>query len=258
MAIDLNSITRGASHLPPRILVYGVQGIGKTTLGARAPNPIFIQTEDGLGVLDVDCFPVAKSFQDVIDALVVLATEDHNFKTLVVDSLDWLEPLVWRKTAADNGKSSIEEFGYGRGFTIALDVWAEYLDAINYLRNKKGMTIIQVAHADVKRYDDPQNEPYDRYQIKLHKGASAKVQEHSDVVLFANYRVSTVSSEIGMNKKKARAVGSGDRLLYTEERPAFLAKNRYDMPPEILFNKETCWSDLAKHIPFFNQNKGDK
>ena len=151
MAIDLNSITKGASHLPPRILIYGTQGIGKSTLGANAPAPIFIQTEDGLGLLDVAHFPIAKSFAEVIEALTVLATQEHGFKTLVLDSLDWLEPLIWAHIAKEHGHNSIEDFGYGKGYVHALDAWREYLDAINYLRNEKGMTIIQTAHADVKR-----------------------------------------------------------------------------------------------------------
>ena len=249
MAFDLSSIQKGANHLPPRILIYGVQGIGKSTLGAAAPDPIFILTEDGLGMLDVPHFPLASSFGEVMEGLLTLAQNDHDYKTLVIDSLDWLEPLIWRHTAAEHDHKSIEDFGYGKGYAFALDYWKDYLDALNYLRNTKGMTIIQTAHAEVKRYDDPTAEPYDRYQIKLHKGASAKVQEHSDVVLFSNYRITTVQSDVGMNKKKARAVGGGERVLFAEERPAFAAKNRYGMPAELPLD----WDALASAIPYFNQ-----
>jgi hypothetical protein len=248
MAIDLTSITKGASHLPPRILIYGVHGVGKSTLASTAPAPIFLQTEDGLGLLDTPRFPLAKTFTDVLEALMVMATQDHEFKTLIVDSVDWLEPLIWAHICAEHGHKSIEDFGYGKGYALALDGWREYLDAINYIRNEKNMTIIQLAHTEVKRFDDPTNEPYDRYQIKLHKAASAKVQEHSDIVLFANYRVNTINADVGMNKKKARAVGAGERLVFTEERPAFVAKNRYGMPGELPMD----WSEIAKTIPFYN------
>ena len=253
MAISLSSLAQGSTPLPPRILVYGVQGIGKTTLAASAPSPVVIQTEDGLGVLDVTHFPLAKSYGDVMEALTSLATEDHNFKTLVVDSLDWMEPLVWKHTCEINKWDTIEAPGYGKGYVSALESWSDYLDAINYLRNERGMIIIQTAHSNVKRYDDPTSEPYDRYHVKMHKGAAAKLLEHSDMVLFANYRVSTTKSDSGFGSKKTRAVGTGERLLFTEERPAFIAKNRYSMPPEIPLS----WDALAETIPFLNSQTGE-
>lgn len=252
MALDLKSIQKGASHMPPRILIYGVQGIGKTTLAADAPNPIFILTEDGLGILDAPHFPLCESYAEVMDALRVLATEEHDYKTLVLDSLDWMEPLVWKHTCDVNNWSSIEDAGYGKGYIEALTYWSEYLDAINYLRNEKGMTIIQTAHATAKRFNDPTTEPYDRYQIKLQEKASGKMLEHSDIVLFANYRVTTVKE--GKDKKNVRAVGAGERVMFTQERPAFIAKNRYSLPSEMPLD----WKELIKHIPYFNPKKAEK
>lgn len=249
MAISLQDVQTGASNLPPRILEYGVQGIGKTTVAAQAPQPIMIQTEDGEGVIDVPRFPLATSYAAVLEALAALANEEHDRETLIVDSLDWLEPLIWSKVAADGGEANIEDFGYGKGYILALDEWANFIQALNYLRRARGMTVILTAHAQVKRYDDPTNEPYDRYQIALHKGAAAKMLEWADVVLFANYRVATKATDGGFNKEKSRAVGSGERVAYTEERPAFHAKNRFAMPPELPFK----WDAIAKAIPYFNQ-----
>lgn len=262
MAISLKDVLKGSTSLPPRLLVYGVQGIGKTTLAARAPSPIILPTEDGLDALkvvpdlkDTAHFPILRSFPEVMEALTALATDDHPYKTLVLDSLDWTEPLVWQEVVRQNpvtekGKpvNSIEDFGFGKGYVAALSVWAEYLDALNYLRTERGMTIIQTAHAEVKRYDDPTTDAYDRYQIKLHKAANAKMLEWADAVLFANYRVGIKESEVGFNKKRARAVGAGERLLFTEERPAFIAKNRFSMPAELPLN----WDALAANIPFFS------
>lgn len=179
-----------------------------------------------------------------------LYNEDHSFQTLVIDSLDWLEPLVWAETIRRNNEanpskqwSSIEDAGYGKGYIATLDVWREYLDGINALRNDKAMAVIQTAHAEVKRFDSPETEPFDRYQIKLHKMASALVQEHADMVLFANFKTSVTKSDVGM-KKVARGVGAGTRVLYTEERPAFLAKNRHNLPPELPLS----WGALASSM----------
>ena len=159
---------------------------------------------------------------------MALYEEPHEFGTVVVDSVDWLEPLIWKHVAAANGWRSIEEPGFGKGYAAALDVWREYLEALNALRNDRGMTVIQIAHTDIKRFDSPEHEPYDRYIIKLHARAAALLQEHSDVVLFANYRISTVKADVGFSKKVTRALGKGERVIHTAERPAFLAKNRYE------------------------------
>jgi hypothetical protein len=247
MAISLASLKSSSFLLPPRLLMHGPPGIGKTTFAAGAEKPVFIPTEDGLGIVEVPHFPLARSFDNVMDALEALYGEPHEFKTVVVDSVDWLEPLVWQHACQANGWASIEEPGYGKGYLAALDVWRQYLDGLNALRNERGMTIVQIAHTDIKRFDSPEHEPYDRYVIKLHARASALLQEHSDVVLFANYRISTVKSDVGFNKKITRALGTGERLIHTIERPAFLAKNRYDLPESLPLD----WKAFAAAMPQF-------
>lgn len=245
MAISLASLKRSAAFAAPRILIHGVAGVGKTTFATGAEDPVVIATEDGLGTIDVPHFPLAASFDDVMGAIAALYSEEHDFRTVVVDSVDWLEPLVWKRACADNRWGSIEEPGYGKGYVAALDLWRQYLDGLNALRDERGMTIVQIAHTDIKRFDSPEHEPYDRYVIKLHARAAALLQEHSDVVLFANYRISTVKSDVGFNKKVTRALGSGERVLYTAERPAFLAKNRYGLPDVLPLE----WQAFADAMP---------
>ncbi|MDP2355127.1 MAG: ATP-binding protein [Beijerinckiaceae bacterium] len=230
MAISLASLRTTTALRPPRILVHGVAGIGKTTFAASADEPVVVMTEDGLGTLQVPHFPLATNFAEVSEALDALLTEQHSYRTVVVDSVDWLEPLIWAETARRNGWPSIESPGFGKGYAEALNVWREYIDKLNALRDQKGMAVIQIAHTDIKRFDSPEHEPYDRYVIKLQTRAAALLQEHSDVVLFANYRLSIAKAEVGFNKKVARALGSGERIIHTAERPAFLAKNRYALP----------------------------
>ena len=251
MALSLNSLIRKSEHRPPRITVYGVPGVGKTSFAAGAPDPVFIPVEDGLGSIEVDHFPLVRSYEDLMDALGALASEDHNFKTVVIDSLDWAEPLVWAKTCQINGWKTIEDANYGKGFLAAAQQWREYIDAINYLRDEKGMTIIQIAHSETVRFDSPETEPYSRYTLKLHKRAAALIQEHSDILGFANYRTSVVKAEAGFNKKVTRGVGTGERLLYLAERPAFTAKQRYGMPDVVPLD----WNEIAACVPFFTDRK---
>jgi hypothetical protein len=247
MAISLASLRSSTSLSPPRLLLYGVAGVGKTEFAAASPRPVILQTEDGLGRIEATTFGLLRSFDEIMEALGALYSEPHDFETLVVDSLDWLEPLVWQHTAQTHNQPDIESFGYGKGYLAALDTWRGFLDGVNALRDERGMGVILIAHAEIKRFDSPETEPYDRYQPKLHRSASALVQEHVDAVLFANYRVSTLKSDVGFNKKVVRGVSGGDRLLHTAERPAFLAKNRFGLAETLPLS----WPELAAGIPFY-------
>ncbi|MCK9327228.1 MAG: ATP-binding protein, partial [Bacteroidales bacterium] len=146
---------------PPRIVVYGPAGVGKTTFGAGAPNPVFIQTEDGLGSITAPAFPLARSYGDVMEALNVLLTEEHDYKSVVLDSLDWLEPLVWEATCKRLDVASIEAPGYGKGYVEASQEWRRLFDTLTMLRDKRGMIVILIAHSQVSRVDDPTTAPYD-------------------------------------------------------------------------------------------------
>ena len=248
MAISLASLKTSTHLTPPAIIVHGVAGVGKTTFAAGGDKAVAVCTEDGLGTLKLPHFPLARSFEEVIEALAALHSEPHEHRTLVVDSLDWLEPLVWQHACKLNNWATIEEPGYGKGYIAALDLWRQYLDWINALREDRRMMVVQLAHTDIKRFDSPEHEPYDRYVIKLHARAAALLQEHADVVMFANYRISTVKSDVGFNKKVTRALGSGERVLYTAERPAFLAKNRYGLPDVLPLD----WDAFAAAMPKFD------
>lgn len=244
MAISLASLKRGKDHAPPRIIIAGTPGVGKTTWACSAPAPVVIQTEDGLAPLidagllpsDLARFPLAGSYADVLGAIAALYQEEHEFKTLVLDSLDWLEPLVWQKVCADHGKSSVEEFGYGKGYIEADKTWAEVIAGLNALRNDRGMAIILTAHTEVKRFESPDEPPYDRYQIKLHKRAHAMLEEWADVIGTARFKnlISTETKGTGKTAQKThKAVSQMDRVLYTSERPSAVAKNRFGLPSEL-------------------------
>ena len=227
--ISLKSITRSTVK-PPILVLHGTAGIGKTTFAANAPSPIFIRTEDGLGSLDADTFPVAQSWSDVMEALSALYQEQHDYKTVVIDSLSALEPLIWKQVAKDHNKNGIEDLGFGKGYVFAQDYWQQLLMGCAALRDEKGITPILIAHSEVSRFDSPEVEPYDRFQIRLHKRAMALVYERADVIGFCNWRTVIVKDEVGIGQKQSRGVSTGERLLHLVERPAYLAKNRYSLP----------------------------
>lgn len=229
MAISLASLQKN-SPKAPRIIIYGDAGTGKTTFGACAPDPVFLQTEDGLGNLDATAFPLAASFDDAMAALQSLYTEEHHFKTLVIDSLDWLEPLVWQQVCTQHKVASIEEMPYGKGYVEALAIWRQFFDGITALRDARNMTIIMTAHSQVVRVEDPTLPAYDRHGLKLHKRAAALAEEFADVILFAAIRTNTVTEDAGFNNKRVRATSTGERIMHTVGQPAFLAKSRYSLP----------------------------
>jgi len=252
-AFSLASVRRSNEPKPPKIVIYGTPGIGKTTFGACAPNPILIQTEEGLGLLDVPHFPVARSYQDVIDAITALLNEEHDFGTVVIDSLDQLEPLIWQHVALREGKANIEAFGYGKGYMFAADEMRTFLAGLDELRSR-GMTVIVIAHSEVKRFESPEHEPFDRYQMRLDKRANDIVCEWADCLLFASYKVHVVRDTV-KGQERTRGAGRGERIMHTEERPAWRAKNRYQLPAELPLSWDAFQEAIGASFVNTNQPK---
>jgi hypothetical protein len=235
----MSRVQRGRTPKPPRLLVYGTEGIGKSTFAAQAPNPIFVQTEDGLNEIACDKFPLATTFDEVRTALAELRTEQHGYETVVIDSLDWLERMIWDQVCQEAGAKSIEKAdgGYARGYTHALTYWREVVEGLNSLRNGRGLVVVLIAHAKVEKFEDPESSPYDRYSPRLHKHAAALISEWSDAVFFATRKLRTQTEDAGFNRKRtiAHAVGKdgGERILRTVGGPSCIAKNRFGITEEL-------------------------
>lgn len=227
---------------PPRILIYGTHKIGKSSFAAEAPSPIFIDIEGGLGALKTKAFPRAEDWESVIAQMGWLCENDHPFKTLAVDSLDWMEKLIWARVAKDAKVDTIEDIGYGKGYLAATEYWRQFIGGVNYLRDNKGMGTILIAHAQIIKFDAPdKTQSFDRYQPKLHKSANALIGEAVDIIGFANFETNVVQTDKGFNQKKTTATGNGTRWLHLEERPAYIAGSRFPMPDKI----PLAWADFA-------------
>jgi hypothetical protein len=235
MGLDL--IVSGRVARPRRVLLYGTHGIGKTTLGAATDSPIFIPTEDGLAEIDAPRFPLCDSLAACNSAIAALSSQPHDFKTVVLDSADWLERLIWQEVAKAERTSSIDAIPYGKGFGMARDRFAQVLASLDGLRNSRGMGVLLIAHASIERFQNPETDPYDRFAPKLNKHASALLQEWADEVLFCSYKVMTRTSGEGFNRR-TKGIGSGERVIYAEERPGHVAKSRCGLRPEIPFDQD--------------------
>jgi hypothetical protein len=225
--MTLANIVRGPQAAPVRALLYGVEGVGKTTFGANAPSPIFVGAEDGTGSMDVARYPQPETFTEAVEAVRDLTVSAHPFETLVIDSLDWLEPLVWAEVCRKGQKANIEDFGFGKGYIAAVDEWRVLLAALEGLRKAKRMHIVLLAHSWLKTFKNPTDEDFDRYEMKLHNKAAGLLREWVDAVLFANYETIATKNE---KTKRVRGVSTGVRLLHTTHSAAWDAKNRYSLP----------------------------
>jgi hypothetical protein len=250
----LKTIKQGREVRPRRILLYGEHGIGKSTWPSTAPKPIYLQTEDGLADIGVDRTPVLKSTLDVSKWLIELSGDsDHGFKTLVIDTLDWLEKLIWQAVARAEEKDSIEDIGYGKGYVKAAESWEKLLRVLDQCRNK-GMSIVLLAHAKIEKVTPPDNDPYDRYSPDLHKTASALLQEWCDEVLFACTQINTVTQKTDFDKKVTRAIGEGNRVVKTRGGvPTYAAKRRISLPDEMPLD----WHTYARNWPTGNGSAGN-
>ena len=236
----------GKQEVPPRICIYGGHGIGKSTLASQFPSPIFISTEDGLDSLDVTSFPRAIKITDVVESIKTLIKEDHKFKTVVIDSVDWLiEPLI---VSSVESSHEAKDLAYGKGQMLVAEEFREILQGLDALRLKRNMNVVLIAHAAVVKFEDPRTEPYDRYQPKLPNRCNALLQEWADVLAFAAFKVIIKKSDSGFNNTKNRGVSTGERLLHFVENPAYAAKNRFACPDEI----EMTIENLSKLIPIAN------
>ena len=231
----LENIMRGRENKPPCLFIYGQEGVGKSTVGAAAPNPVFVQTEDGLGEIDTAKFPLANTLDEVLKNLAALRDEPHEFKTVALDSADWLERLIRDQVCAESGVRSIEKAdgGYGKGCVHALGHWRKAVARLNDLRETRGMIV-----SKVERLEAPENSAYDRYTPRLHKSAISLLCDWADAVLFATKRF-RVSKEQGGGFQGERAIATaigadgGECVLRTVGSPAGVAKSRFGLPSEI-------------------------
>lgn len=236
-------ITRGRRATAKRVVIHGVEGIGKSTLASQFPNALVLDTEDGTNHLDVARVTVT-SWVDAEGSLHELVRNRQGFDTVVIDSVDWLERLLIDHLLKKAGKRSIEDFGFGKGYTMVAESMGRFLAVCDTLVTA-GINVVLVGHTTVKRTSPPDmDEGYDRYELKLTKQSGPLVKEWADAILFANYRTKLVAGEDG----RTRARGGKERVLHTERTAAWDAKNRYGLAAELPMTIEAL-APLFEAVP---------
>lgn len=246
----LDAISSSRVWRPQKIVIYGVPGIGKTTFAATFPAPVLVRTEDGARTMDIPTFPALLRSLTDFNGIYKALCGKHDFKTVILDSLDWLEPLVFQRVIAEHNRltpekqvNSIEGFGYGKGYVKAKEEWQKLFRCLDTLVDK-GMNVIAIAHAAAVTFEPPDSEAYQRYTLKLNKHSAALWTEWPDMLLFLNYRANIVREDGG----KAKAKGTGARVVYTSERPAWQAKSRWNLDDEILVGTDPAWTAFHEQL----------
>lgn len=219
-------IISGKIHRPQKVVIYGTEGVGKTTLAAQFPKPLFIDVEGGTHQLDVDRTEAPGFYNHL---LALLDDIPEGYQTLVIDTIDWTEKILIESICGKFKKSGLEEFGYGKGYTYLEEEFQKFLAKLDKLVTR--MNVVLLAHAQIRKFELPdQAGAYDKYELKLTKKCSPLTKEWCDMMLFMNYYTLVDQDE----NKKARAVGGKERVLYTSHNAAWDAKNRHgfkDMLP---------------------------
>lgn len=220
-------VTSGVLHAPVKVVLYGPEGIGKTTFASRFPEPLFIDTEGGTKTLDVHRLPAPQNWEMLLDE--VAAALETPCKTLVLDTADWAERLCIRAVCERGKVRGIEDFGYGKGYTYAKEEFARLLAALDAV-NAAGKQVVVTAHAQLSKFEQPDEMgSYDRWAMKTSKQVAPLLREWCDMLLFANYKTFVVKDG---KSAKGKAQG-GQRVMYTTHHPCWDAKNRFGLPDEL-------------------------
>lgn len=247
-------IIKGKIPCAKKVVVYGPEGIGKSTFASRFPDPVFIDTEGSTSSMDVARFPKATSWQMLLDQIDYVRTHPETCKTLVIDTIDWAEQMCVESICNKHQKSGVEDFGYGNGYVYTKEEFGRFLNKLSEIV-EAGIHVVLTAHAQIRKFEQPDElGAYDRWELKLGKKTSSQtsplVKEWADMLLFANYK--TISVAVDDKGKKHKAQG-GRRVMYTAHHPCWDAKNRYGLPEEVPFEYESIAHIIGEAAPVQKQ-----
>jgi len=237
-----------------KIVVYGPEGIGKSTFVSQFPNALFIDTEGSTKHMDVARTPKPSSWTMILEQVQYVKQNPTSFQTLVIDTADWAERLCIESICSENQKTGIEDFGYGKGYIYLVEKFGKLLNKLEELV-EMGLNIVITAHAQMRKFEQPDEMgAYDRWELKLQKKTAQLIKEWADMVLFANYKTIVINvDDKGAKKGKNKAQG-GQRVMYTTHHPCWDAKNRHNLALELPFE----YSQIMHCLPGVEKPKETK
>lgn len=228
------NITQGKQPRAQKVVIYGPEGIGKTTLASQFPDPLFLDLEDGSATMDVKRVEGIATWKQLGDTLTEIFYDTSICKTVVIDTADKAEMLATEAVCEEKGFKSIEDAGYGKGYTYLAEKMASLISTLSLLV-RRGINVVVIAHAAMRKFEQPDEMgAYDRWELKLQKKVAPLLKEWADMVLFLNYKTKLIRSD-KTNSVKARG---GERVIYASHNPCWDAKNRHGLPDEFALSYE--------------------
>jgi hypothetical protein len=239
-------ISKAVAASAPIMAIHGLHGQGKTTLASKTPNPLAFLFDKGVpSGISIDHVEGIDNLDQMMAALREFYMAPGEYRSLIIDTIDALEPLLIESVCKEHGWRNIETPPYGKGYVLAQDKWRHLLRALTAIRDKHGITVVMCCHSAVERVDDPRAPTYTSYQLRLHRRARAVIMDHCDIVLFLSEDLRVITEDGGFNER-TRAVSDAKRYLFSEPRPAFAAKNRFGLPARIPIGLDFNFNELAK------------
>lgn len=226
-------ILKGKQPGPRRMMLYGDNGIGKSTLASLFPKPFMLNLEAGAGDVDVDKSVKLKSLTDFRGCISWLISNEHEYRSIIIDTADWLEGLIFKHVAESNHKPSIAKIPYGQGYDEARAVWGTVIDELEVLWDM-GLHIVLTAHVALQKLNNPTGDSYNYYAPAFHEKTGSKIIDWCDEVLFMTTRVQTIKKDEGFGSSRVIGIGGNERVIYTTDVASHVGKNRLGMPPELL------------------------
>lgn len=240
-----DAVRKGVCDTPIRVLIYGAEKVGKSTFASGAPSPIFVGADSGTERLDIARIEPT-SWEEARSYLRDIAQDKHDYKTLVIDPINWFEPMLWDALCKTDGSTNIETYGegFGKGYKVAVGWWREFLFDLEKCW-KRGMHVVITAHAQVKNFKSPDTDSYDRYELAMNEKGAAPIKQWVDAIVFARVETFTKTEKA---TKKAKGYSTDRHILLTQPNAAYDAGSRWQLPDEL----ELSWQD------FFDAVQGDK
>lgn len=261
MPFNLNEIIKGVENNKPRILLYAMPKVGKTTFASKFPNHLIINVDGSAERVDCTRTPRITNTTDFFDVLSSLYNDDHKYSTLVIDTVDWLEKLICDEVARQQGKKTVEDISYGKGYPLVVQRWREILEALEELRLVKNMTILMLSHAGIRHHAPPMGDDYDIYAPRLYGKAEktettlALMLEFTDIIAFAHHKVLTKETGDGFSKR-TQPVGVTQSMLYTSaNNPCYIAGNRFGLKEEMPFSYQEFAADFKEKTAYLNKKE---
>ncbi|HVX00712.1 MAG TPA: ATP-binding protein [Candidatus Babeliaceae bacterium] len=252
---NLSELETGVKKAPLKLLIYGDNGVGKSTFASEAESCVFMDIEGNIDHLNAVPKQSLDTWEECLEFMRSLIGQQHSFKTLIIDSLEALEQKIWKHICIIHKAKGIDDpqvFKFGKGYALALDIWRSFLENLNHIRRRRGMSIIFIGHAGIRKHENLEGTTFDRYELRINAKAAGLISDWVNCILFANTEVKIEENKYERNPKAKKKVRLGNRIINTTCNASYLAKNIYNLPEKLPLD----WDIFHSKVEEFYKSHG--